>query len=122
MNGPPRNRWVVEVMMAEIPSALSEAFKQAIVVCYDWSGDDRELPAVGVCWDSSREPDPQHPEALCGLVSRFTDEMPSPVVDSLLRLPYNVSDSVGVDRTYANGARCLTDFIKMKREIYDRSR
>jgi hypothetical protein len=108
--------------MAEIPSALSEAFKQAIVVCYDWSGDDRQPPAVGVAWDPSAEPDPQHAEALCGLVSSFKDVMPGPVVDSLLRLPYNIGDSVGVDRTYANGARCLINLIKLKREMYDRSR
>jgi hypothetical protein len=118
-----RNRWIApEVWMSEIPSFLSEAFHQAIVVCYNWSGDDREAPAVGVAWDPNREPDPQHPEALCGVVSRYTDEMPSPVVDSLQKLPYNVSDSVGVDRTYANGARCLIDFIKLKREMFNRSR
>ena len=64
--------------MAEIPSALSEAFKQAIVVCYDWSGDDRQPPAVGVAWDPRAEPDPQHAEALCGLVSSFKDVMPGP--------------------------------------------
>jgi hypothetical protein len=105
--------------MAEIPSALSEAFKQAIVVCCDWSGDDRQPLAVGVAWTPDGEPDRQHPEALCGLVSSFKDVMPSPVVDSLLRLPYNVGDSVGVDRTYANGARCLINFINLKREMYD---
>ena len=59
----PRNRWIgLQIVMAEIPSALSEAFKQAIVVCYDWSGDDRQPPAVGVAWDPSAEPDPQHAE------------------------------------------------------------
>jgi hypothetical protein len=102
--------------MAEIPCALSEAFKQAIVVCCDWSGDDRQPLAVGVAWAPDGEPDRQHPEALC------KDVMPSPVVDSLPRLPYNVGDSVGVDRTYANGARCLIDFIKLKREMFNRSR
>jgi hypothetical protein len=107
--------------MAEIPSFLSEAFQQAIMVSGAWSGDDREPPTVGVAWDPSREPDPQHPESLCRLIVKFSDEMPSPVVDSLLRLPYNVSDSVGVDRTYANGARCLIDFIKVKREMYKKS-
>jgi hypothetical protein len=48
--------------------------------------------------------------------------MPGPLADALLRLPYKVGDSVGVDRTYANGARCLINFIKLKREMYDRSR
>jgi hypothetical protein len=109
--------------MAEvIPSFLAEAFQQAIVVCYQWSGDDREPPLVGVTWDPSREPDPQHPESLCGLISSFTDEMPSPVVDVLLRLPHNVGDSVGADRSYANGARCLLEFIKLKREMFERDR
>jgi hypothetical protein len=108
--------------MAEIPSVLAEAFEQAVVVCCDWSGDDRKPPAVGVSWDLSGEPDRQHPEALCGLVSSFKDVMPSPVVDSLLRLPYNAGDSVAVDRTYANGARCLINFIKLKREMCGRSR
>jgi hypothetical protein len=55
--------WVApEVRMAEIPSFLSEAFQQAIVVCYNWSGDDREPPAVGVAWDPSRVPDPNIPK------------------------------------------------------------
>jgi hypothetical protein len=48
--------------------------------------------------------------------------MPGPLVDSLLKLPYNVGDSLDVDRTYANGARCLINFIKLKREMYNRSR
>jgi hypothetical protein len=61
-------------------------------------GDDRQPLAVGVAWAPDGEPDRQHPEALCGVVSSFKDVMPSPVVDSLLRLPYNVGDSVGVDR------------------------
>jgi hypothetical protein len=42
--------------MAEIPSALSEAFKQAIVVCCDWSGDDRQPLAVGVAWALMESP------------------------------------------------------------------
>jgi hypothetical protein len=109
--------------MAEgIPNSLSEAFKQAIAVCYDWSGDDRVPPAVGVAWDPSQEPDPQHPESLCRVVSGFSDEMPSDIVASLLRLPYNVCDSVGSDRSYANGARCLAEFIKVKRQLYDGKR
>jgi hypothetical protein len=32
------------------------------VDCCDWSGDDRQPPAVGVAWDPSAEPDPQHAE------------------------------------------------------------
>jgi hypothetical protein len=46
--------------MAEgIPTCLSDAFKQAIVVCHDWSGDKREPPAVGIAWDPDQERDPQ---------------------------------------------------------------
>jgi hypothetical protein len=108
-------------MTEGIPSSLSEAFKQAIVVCYDWSGDDRAPPAVGVAWDPNQSPDPQHPESLCGVVSNFSDEMPSDIVALLLRLPYNVCDSVGSDRSYTNGARCLLDFIRLKREMFSRS-
>ena len=74
-----------------------------------WPGTPVESPIPNI---------PNH----CAAFSKFSDEMPSPVVDSLLRLPYNVGDSVGVDRTYANGARCLIDFIKLKREMYNRSR
>jgi hypothetical protein len=109
--------------MAEgIPNSLSEAFKQAVVVCYRWSGDDRKPPAVGVAWDPNQEPDPQHPESLCLVVSCFSDEMPSEIVASLLRLPYNVCGSVGSDRSHANGARCLAEFIKVKRQLYDGTR
>jgi hypothetical protein len=48
--------------------------------------------------------------------------MPSDIVASLLRLPYNVCDSVGSDRSYANGARCLAEFIKVKRQLYNGKR
>jgi|ERR1700722_2222934 hypothetical protein len=109
-------------MADTIPNCLSVAFKQAITVCQDWSGDNREPLAVAIVWDPNQEPDPQHPEALSGLVSKFGDEMPGDIVASLLSLPYNACDSVGGDRTYANGARCLLQFIKIKREMYDRDR
>jgi hypothetical protein len=114
---------VQEARMAEgIPTCLSDAFKQAIVVCHDWSGDKREPPAIGIVWDPNQEPDPQHPETLCGTVGNFTDEMPNEIVALLLRLPYNVCDSVATDRSYANGARCLREFIELKRAMYSRDR
>jgi hypothetical protein len=112
--------WVaLEARMAErIPKILSEAFKQAIVVCYDWSGDDKEA-ARGRCsvGSESRTRSP-HPESLGRVVSSFSDEMPSEIVASLLRLPYNACDSVSSDRSYANGARRLLDFITVKCEMH----
>jgi hypothetical protein len=109
-------------MADTIPNCLSDAFKQAIAVCQDWSGDNRERLAVAIVWDPNQEPDPQHPVTLCGLVSTFSDDMPGDIVASLLRLPYNVCDSVGSDLSYAKGARCLLQFIKLKQEMHDRNR
>jgi hypothetical protein len=105
-----------------IPTCLSDAFEQAIVVCLDWRGDKREPPAIGILRDPDQEPDPQHPETLCGTVGNFSDEVPSEIVALLLRLPCDVCDSVATDRSYANGARRLLQFIKLKREMYDRNR
>jgi hypothetical protein len=105
-----------------IPTCLSDAFEQAIVVCLDWSEDKREPSAIGIVWDPNQEPDPQHPETLCGTLGNFSDEMPSEIVALLLRLPPNICDSVATDRSYANGARCLLQFIKLKRERHERSR
>jgi hypothetical protein len=112
---------VQEARMADgIPTCLSDAFKQAIVVCIDWSGDKREPPAIGIVWDPNQKPDPQHPETLCGTVGNFCDEMTSEIVALLLRLPCDFCDSVATDRSYANGARCLREFIVLKRAMHSR--
>ena len=103
-------------MSEGIPDHLSDAFRQAIVVCHDWSGDDREPPIVSITWDPTREAEPQHPEFLCSVISNFTDEMPSEVASLLASLPYNIRDIVGSDRS------CLLEFIKLKREMYERDR
>jgi hypothetical protein len=109
--------------MAEgIPTCLSDAFKQAIGVCHYWSGNDREPPAVAILWDPNQEPDPQHPDTLCGIVGNFSDEMPSETVALLLRLPHNICDGVATDRSYANGARCLREFINLKRAMNRKDR
>jgi hypothetical protein len=108
--------------MAEgIPDHLSNAFRRAIVAYYDWSGDDRQPPVISVVWDQTREAEPQHPEVLCTVISNFTDEMPSEVASLLASLPYNIRDCIGGDLSYANGARCLLEFIRLKREMYNAS-
>jgi hypothetical protein len=109
--------------MAEgIPDHLSAAFRQAVAACRDWSGDDRQPPVIGMAWDQTQIPEPQHPEILCTVIGYFTDEMPTELISLMASLPYNVGDSVGRDRSYANGARCLLQFIKLKRKMYDGNR
>jgi hypothetical protein len=104
-----------------------ESAPRAVVVVCAYCPGKAHVTALAIlvelsASDPSQEPDPQHPESLCRVVSGFSDEMPCDVVASLLRLPYNVCDSVGSDRSYANGARCLAEFIKIKRQLYNGKR
>jgi hypothetical protein len=57
-------------------------------------------------------------EAVCEAASNFSDEMPDGFVSWLRDFPYNICDGIETDCSYRNGARCLLEFMKLKRERY----
>jgi hypothetical protein len=102
-----------------IPTDLSAAFHRAVWSFRDW-GFARFEPSVSV------NQNPFLMSAVCDLVIKFRDPLPSNVFDKLLSYtlegPPSLRRDLVEDRSYATGARCLLKMVRDRNAKYQQQR
>jgi hypothetical protein len=107
---------MAEQAATAIPPDLAEAFAESVLAYDDWGPGQPELEIrIERSFFSITQ--------ICGLVERFTDQLPEHVFSKLRSYMHDIPDSdlivdLAVNCSYATAARCLRRMIFRRKAEY----